>query len=167
MNRQNFIVNSAAAVVMRTEGIWARSTNVAPWQALTPGVDESFDGKPANLARIGEFQSWINPEATAALQRGFARGQSTKSPLRIAALPGKGPESDIGVEWPEFRTVNKVTVRFPAQEKEPPKGTLFLESWDGTTALQGRSWPVGRTPTIRIEEKQVAQLFFIMQKLCS
>jgi hypothetical protein len=107
-------------------------------QALSPGVDESLAGKPANLARFGEFQSWINPEATPALQREFARGQSTETPLRMAALPGRGPESDIGVEWPEFRTVNKVVVRFAAQEKAPRKGALFLEFWDGTTALQGR-----------------------------
>jgi hypothetical protein len=43
-------------------------------QAFSPGVDESLDGKPANLARFGEFQSWINPEATPALQQGFSRG---------------------------------------------------------------------------------------------
>jgi len=138
MDRRNFIVKSAAAVVMGTEGIWARSTDAAPLQAPIPGVDESLDGKPANLARFGEFQSWINPEATPALQRQFARGQSTETPLRMAALPGKGPESDIGVEWPEFRTVNKVVVRFAAQEKAPRKGALFLEFWDGATALQGR-----------------------------
>ncbi len=138
MNRRNFIVNSATAVVVRTKGLWARSTNASPLQGLTPGVDESLDGKPVNLARFGEFQSWINPEATPALQQGFSRDQSTDTSLRIAALPGKGPESDIGVEWPEFRTINKVVVRFPAQEKAPAKGTLFLESWDGATALQGR-----------------------------
>jgi hypothetical protein len=137
MNRRDFIINSAAAV-MGSEKIWARTLDEAPAQTLTPGVDESLDGKPANLARFGEFQSWITPEATPAIQRGFSRGQSGEIPLAVAALAPNGAESDIGVEWPEFRTVNKVVARFSSPAKMPSRGEFFLELWDGTTALQGR-----------------------------
>ena len=138
MNRRDFIVSAAAAAMAGSTSVRAGGPDASLPQGIVPDVDESLDGKPANVARFGEFRSWINPTATPAIQRDFPRGQGRENPVRMAALAGNGPDSDIGVEWPEFRTLNKVVIRFPAKDKMPSQSNLYLELWDGPTALQGR-----------------------------
>ena len=138
MNRRSFIIDSTAAIALATAKMGTRSTDGAPSQALPHGVDESLEGKTVNLARFGELQSWINPEATPYLQKALPYGHSNGTPLRLAALPSKTSEFDVGFEWPEFRAINKVVARFASTESAPSVSTLFLESWDGITALQGR-----------------------------
>ena len=43
----------------------------------------------------------------------------------------------MGVEWPEFRTIEKVVIRFGGEGKAPRRGRAFLEYWNGTSVSQG------------------------------
>lgn len=63
--------------------------------------------------------------------------QGSSEPLRLAEMPWKGTEFDLGVEWPEFRTVDRVVVRFSTVGKSPERGKQFVEFWDGLTPRQG------------------------------
>jgi hypothetical protein len=100
-------------------------------------LDESVVGQPVDLARYAEAKSWLSPEATPLLQAAWQGMQAT--PLKLANLPWKDNEFDLGVEWPEFRTVNKVVIRYAGRDKAPRPERQFLEYWSGLSALQG-SW---------------------------
>jgi hypothetical protein len=106
-------------------------------QAARAPSGESLAGQRANLAGFGELKSWINPELTPLLPREVVLGRSTSKVLRLSHLAWKGSEFDVGVEWPEFRTVEKVVIRFAGEGKAPRRGRAFLEYWNGPSVLQG------------------------------
>jgi hypothetical protein len=85
---------------------------------------------------FGEMQSWLSPEATPLLQRQIS--QIAAGPVKLAELTWKDSELDIGVEWPEFRTVNQLVIRFSSVDSSPRRGRQFVEFWDGITTRQGR-----------------------------
>jgi hypothetical protein len=110
-------------------------------QAPQTPLDESLVGQPVDLGRCGEWKSWLSPEAT-----GRLRDWRTKKPgtaLKLAELPWQAGEFDVGVEWPEFRTVEKVVIRFAGEDKAPRKGRAFLEYWQGPTMSLG-AWDAQR-----------------------
>lgn len=63
--------------------------------------------------------------------------KANSGPLLLRVIPWKGNQFDVGVEWPEFRTIDKITVRFA--DKVPARANRVLEYWEGLTRLQG-SW---------------------------
>jgi len=85
---------------------------------------------------FGEMQSWLSPEATPLLQKQVS--QTAAGPVKLAELPWKDSKLDIGVEWPEFRTVNQMVIRFSSVDSSPRRGRQFVEFWDGITTRQGR-----------------------------
>jgi len=95
--------------------------------------DYAWLGKPSagevlNLARYGQLKSWLNPEGITML-----RPQSDI--LRLTAPRDNNLQADVGFEWPEFRTVQEVIIGLQAGQSGIAE--LFLEYWDGLTALQG------------------------------
>jgi hypothetical protein len=112
---------------------------------LSADLNESSAGKPSDLARFGEMQSWLNPEATPLLQERMA--QKEDASWRLAEMPGRNSQFDLGVEWPEFRTVDQVVIRFAGVDRSPKRGTLFVEFWDGLTTRQG-TWRTLEDDTI-------------------
>jgi len=91
-------------------------------------------GQPVNLARFGELKSWLSPDAPL-LPIQFL-GLEPKG-LRLTEVPWKDGEFDLGVEWPEYRAVNRIVVRFAGKPASGDK--CFFERWDGLSPLQG-SW---------------------------
>jgi hypothetical protein len=136
MNRRDFLCGCATVALL--EQPWSRevfSFGHAP-QTLGVGLDATLVGKPSNLALFGEIQSWLSPEATPVLAKHFSPDGA--GALRLAEVPWKDSEFDLGVEWPEFRTVNTLAVRFAAEDKAPRQGNLMVEFWEGITSRQGR-----------------------------
>jgi hypothetical protein len=135
MNRRGFLYGCATVALIDKK--WSREAFAvrSPVPDQTASLDEGLVGKPSNLALFGEMQSWLSPEATPALQRQMP--QVGAAPLRLAELPWKDSELDLGVEWAEFRTINTLVVRFAAEDKAPPIERQFVEFWDGITPRQG------------------------------
>jgi hypothetical protein len=98
-------------------------------------------GQPVNLVPYGEMQSWLNPAMTPALHQWLAGKQRV---LKLSEVPWKGNDLDVGVEWPEHRALNKIVVRFSREPVDRDK--LYLERWEGLTALQGEWKPVQGGP---------------------
>jgi len=138
MNRRKFLSNCTAITLWPgIRGMWCRAPRLGLGGAPHAVFDESVVGQPVNLARYAEVKSWLSPEATPQLQAAWRGMHAT--PLKLANLLWKDNEFDLGVEWPEFRTVNKVVIRYAERDKAPRPGRQFLEYWSGHSALQG-SW---------------------------
>jgi hypothetical protein len=139
MNRRKFLADCAVVTALSgTRVLGARGSFAGNLpQSVRP--DASMVGKPVDLAAYGELQSWISPEATPSLDaHSITRGASGTT-LNLANVPWKGSEFDVGVEWPEFRTVEKVVVEYASEDQVPSPGKQFLEYWKGITSRQG-SW---------------------------
>jgi hypothetical protein len=136
MNRRKFLYSCATTVALWQER-WMRGESgvISPFESLHTDLNESIVGNPCNLALFGEMQSWLSPEATPLLQKQMA--EMAAGALRLAELPWKDSEFDIGVEWPEFRTVDQVVIRFTREDRSPERGKQFVEFWDGLTPRQG------------------------------
>ena len=136
MNRRDFLYSCAAASLLDNELTRGAFGIGDPIQNLRAGFDETLVGKPCNLAIFGEMKSWLSPEATPLLQKQVY--QAAAWPVRLAELPWKDSELDIGVEWAEFRTVNQMVIRFSSLDSSPRRGRQWVEFWDGITTRQGR-----------------------------
>ncbi len=129
MNRREFLTGCAGTMLLTAgRGAAQSSASETNWLAGETA------GQPINLARCGEIKSWISPEAFAAFRP--AQGQF-RNVLNLGALPWKESEVDVGVEWPEFRTVTAAFVQFSGNPPDPSE--VYLEYWNGLTTLQG-SW---------------------------
>jgi hypothetical protein len=102
-------------------------------------LDASAAGQRVNLAAYGEAKSWVSSESSVASRAWLDDDPQTA--LKITDLPSKDSEVDLGVEWPEFRTIEQVVIRYTAEDKAPHRGRQILEYWNGLTTLQG-SWKV-------------------------
>jgi len=137
VNRRHFLSYSATAAVLSGSNLlWGHSafSRGLP-ENVTP--DGSMAGKPVNLAAYGELQSWLNPEATPTLEAHSITRGTSGTILNLATMPWKQSEFDVGVEWPEFRTVERVVVQYESEDKIPSPGKQFLEYWSGITGRQG------------------------------
>jgi len=136
MNRRKFLYSCATTVALWQEK-WMRGESgvISSFESLHTDLNEATVGNPCNLALFGEMQSWLSPEATPLLQKQMA--EMAAGALRLAELPWKDSEFDIGVEWPEFRTVDQVVIRFTREDRSPQRGKQFVEFWDGLTPRQG------------------------------
>jgi hypothetical protein len=123
MNRRQFVLACLCTPPLLRQRITAQAQN---WQWL----GKPSAGQVVNLARCGQIKSWLSSKIP-------GNFQPQSSVLRVSASPGKELQADVGFEWPEFRTMKEVMVRFASTPPDPK--TLFLEYWDGLTALQG-SW---------------------------
>ena len=121
MNRRDFLSATVATALLAPARSRAQTLSERPSWLGTPKA-----GDLVNLARYGELKSWLNPAAA------FL---SNHNSLSFATTGSKENESDAGVEWPEFRTVNQIVLRFAGVAPDP--GPVFLEFWQGLTALQG------------------------------
>jgi hypothetical protein len=131
MNRRTFLASCAliAPQLSVPRFWWKGGPQAGP---RLPNQDAPAIGQPVNLAQFGELKSWMSPEAT--LLPAQFWGEQPKT-LNLAEVPWKGEEFDLGVEWPEYRTINKIAVRFAGASRDK----CFLERWDGLSPLQG-SW---------------------------
>lgn len=118
--------------------------------------DQSDLGKPVNLFRHGHIQSWLNPDINPLLQSHFTP-QISNGALPLGELPCKGSEFDVGVEWPESRTIESLVIRFAGRAPQPDRRAW--EVWDGLTGMQGDWKPIqpapddqfdGQTWTVRV-----------------
>jgi hypothetical protein len=87
-----------------------------------------------DLIRFAAPRSWLAPEATPLLQKLWA----TDRPIVLDRMPWKNSEFDLGFEWIEFRTIDKVTLQFSDHDHMPSPGRTSLEYWEGITTLQGQ-----------------------------
>jgi hypothetical protein len=136
MNRRHFLYGCTTAAVVNNH--WSRMA--FGLNSSEPGnmtkLDESMAGQPVNLAPFGDLQSWVSPDQSPTVQEHL--GLSGTAPLRLSDLNSKNSEFDFGVAWPEFRTIDRLVVRFVKADKCPQRGRQYVEFWDGITPLQGR-----------------------------
>lgn len=132
MKRRTFLGGVVPAALMPARRLLAQGS-AGDWTA-------SAVGRPVNLARYGDAKSWLNPEAVNALSSRAWLDENRDTSQKLAELASPNGEVDMGVEWPEFRTVEKIVLRYPPG-KAPRHGQQFVEYWSGLTALQGQ-WKV-------------------------
>jgi hypothetical protein len=143
MQRRRFLAGVGAALFANIRLLRAIPQTKSSSSSSVTRLDEAAVGRSVNLFPYGRIQSWLNPDASAMLQtRLGSRSQSL--PLQLSELVGKGSEIDIGVEWPEFRTIQSAVIRFSGQRASADKRTL--EVWDGLTGLQGSWKPIQPGP---------------------
>jgi hypothetical protein len=123
MNRRQFVLACLSTPPLLREYITAQAQNSQCCWLGKPSA-----GQVVNLARCGQIRSWLNPEIAGGLQQ-------QSGILRLISPQDNKLLADIGFEWPEFRTVREVMIRFAANP--PEESALFLEYWDGLTSLQG------------------------------
>jgi hypothetical protein len=136
MNRRHFLYGSTTAALVNK--YWSRMAfglNSSEPRNLAK-LDQSMAGQSVNLALFGDVQSWLNPDQGPTVQEHLGLNGSGR--LRLAELKSKISEFDFGVAWPEFRTINRLVVRFAAADKCPQRGRQYVEFWDGITPLQGK-----------------------------
>jgi hypothetical protein len=144
VNRRRFVLNCGAAVALKYPLLRGWTSGSASPEEQRLGFDESVVGQPVNVALFGDLNSWINPDAAPHLREVFA---GFRNPLRLADMPWTGAEFDVGVEWPEFRTIDKVVVQYAGANKAPKPGTQYLEYWVGITPRQGE-WKAFEDDTV-------------------
>jgi hypothetical protein len=130
MNRRTFLGGIVPTMLVPVRGAFAQE------RPATPGWITSAAGQPVNLARYGDAKSWLNPEAAKALASRVWLDDNPETSLSLADVTSNNADVDVGVEWPEFRTVDKIVIRY-APGKAPGHGHQFVEHWSGLTALQG------------------------------
>lgn len=91
-------------------------------------------GAPVNLAAFGELKSWLSPQIDSHLQAHPITTGATGEILSLANVPWPEGRFDFGVEWPEYRTIDKIVVVY---DKAPAVGKQLVEYWTGITARQG------------------------------
>jgi hypothetical protein len=128
MKRRTFLGGAISAALVPVRNAFGQGSSAAA----------DWAGQPVNLARYGDPKSWLHPEAGKALASGTWLDENAGTSLNLADLGAAGqPEVDLGVEWPEFRTVEKILIRY-AGGKAPRHGQQYVEHWSGLTALQGQ-----------------------------
>ncbi len=131
MNRRQFVLACLCTPPLLREHLTAQAENSQCCWLGKPSA-----GQVVNLARYGQLKSWLNPQSAIAFQQ--ASGKLSLMPPRADQTKADlGAQADLGVEWPEFRTVHEVSIQFATSPPDP--ATIFLEYWNGLTALQG-SW---------------------------
>ncbi len=153
MNRRKFLSDCAvAATLSSSELLFQRSVF---GQSLLHGerLDVSMVGRPVDLASSGELRSWISPGVTPFLESHSITAGKKGTILDLASVPWNRSEFDVGVQWPEFRTVEKVVVQYASEAKVPALGKLYLECWRGISSYQG-AWEAVRQSAIEGAELQ-------------
>jgi hypothetical protein len=118
---------------------WCQSPKPVYSTARHTALDASAVGRQVNLAAYGEAKSWLGSE-TLVSSRDWL-DDDPRTALKIADLPSNSSQIDIGVEWPEFRTVEQVAIRYSGEQAAPRRGRQILEFWSGLTSRQGE-WKV-------------------------
>src|SRR5579875_2510919 len=137
MNRRKFLSSCAGVALLSESAGWFHASEPHASFAGISSLDALQPGQPVNLASYGELKSWLNPAATPLLQAHSIARPGSSSTLQVASLPGKEGETDLGIEWPEFRTIDRVVIQYASAESSPAIGKQLLEYWTGITARQG------------------------------
>jgi hypothetical protein len=148
MHRRKFLAG-IAGLLANQRVIRAFPRNLSSSPATPVRLDESAEGQPVNLLRYGRIQSWLNPEITSLLQSQLGSQNSNSEVLQFSELQSEVQEFDIGVEWPEFRTVQEIVVRFSGAVPHPDR--RVLEIWNGITGLQGSWKSIAPGPDDRVD----------------
>jgi hypothetical protein len=101
---------------------WCQSPKPVYSTARHTALDASAVGRQVNLAAYGEAKSWLGSE-TLVSSRDWL-DDDPRTALKIADLPSNSSQIDIGVEWPEFRTVEQVAIRYSGEQAAPRPGIL-------------------------------------------
>ncbi|MDQ2949526.1 MAG: hypothetical protein M3Y27_26910, partial [Acidobacteriota bacterium] len=133
MQRRTFLATCIPAAFPFAHDGWGQT------DARHSRLDSSAAGQRVNLAAYGDAKSWAGSESSIASRAWL--DSDPRTALKIADLPSNDSETDLGVEWPEFRTIEQVVVRYAAEDKAPNRGRQILEFWSGLTTRQG-SWKV-------------------------
>ncbi len=136
MNRRHFLYGCTTAAVVNAGWFRMALGLNSPSSGSFGKFDASMSGQPVNLAPFGDLQSWLNLDHGPTVQEHL--GLSGSGPLRFSDLDSKNSEFDFGAAWPEFRTIERLVVRFTEADKCPQRGKQYVEFWDGITPLQGR-----------------------------
>ena len=114
MNRRSFLFSSASTILVSAGPLKAWGTFRDTSDAKNEGAYEALLGQPADLASFGDLQSWISPESTRLIRKSLGSGANPRGVLKLFDFPWREEQFDLGVEWPEFRTVDKVVLKFVA-----------------------------------------------------
>ena len=145
MNRRQFVIACICTPPLLREYVTGQALN-----SQCCWLGEPSAGGVVNLARYGQIKSWLNPESPSTYRQQSSVG-------RFLSPRENRSEADIGFEWSEFRTVHEVIIRFV---KNPPDvASLFLEYWDGLTALQGSWKAFEERLTLEVEGQQLTYRF--------
>ena len=149
MNRRQFVLACLCTPPLLRDHIIAQAPNLQCCWLGKPSA-----GQVVNLARYGQIKSWLNPQSA-------ITAQQPSGTLSLRVSQGNQTQADIGVEWPEFRTVREVMIQFATNP--PDAATIYLEYWNGLTALQGswKGFEQGLTNGnhLEIENKQLTYRF--------
>ncbi len=137
MRRRGFLLTCTQAALLNGTRGWA-ITGIGNGLADQLATGRALEGQPVNLASFGELQSWISPDISPRLPKVLTEIGEKHDALKLAEMPWRDSEFDVGVEWPEFRTMDKVVVRFSGEERVPARGRAYLEYWSGLTTRQGQ-----------------------------
>jgi hypothetical protein len=137
MNRRRFMFNCASAILLSKRRLSAWGAFNDTTDAKHDGRYEAILGQPSDLARFGVLQSWISPESTRLIQKSLGYGANARGVLKLFDFPWRDEQFDLGVEWPEFRTVDKVVLKFVADHTIPANAFARVEYWKGLTTAQG------------------------------
>jgi hypothetical protein len=105
---------------------------------LSDGMpSETLVGESVDLTSLGNLRSWTNAEASPLIQKLLSSTGKSKELLRLSELPDSGDQWDVGVEWPEFRTIDKVVIRFSVSDRAAQADTTLIQYWKGLSPWQG------------------------------
>src|SRR5277367_2753865 len=138
MNRRRFMFNCTSAILVSNRRISAWGAFNDTTDAKNDGRYEALLGQPADLASFGDLQSWISPESTHLIQKSLGNGANARGVLKLSDFPWREEQFDLGVEWPEFRTVDKVVLKFVTDHTIPANAFARVEYWKGLTTAQGQ-----------------------------
>jgi hypothetical protein len=154
MHRRKFLTGTGAALLASKGWLHAFPVNKSVFALLQTDLanaGSSAAGEPVDLFRWGHIQSWLNPEISAQIQSSLGSRKQKNTPLQVGDLAWKGPEFDVGVEWPEPRTIERIVVRFSGHA--PPVDRRSLEIWDGLTGKQGNWKPLPPGPDDHLDSQ--------------
>jgi hypothetical protein len=136
MNRRSFMLNCTSALLVSAGRLHAWDAFPEATDAKNESPYEALLGKPVDLASLGALQSWTSPESAQLIQKWLAA--DPQGVLKLLEFPWREEQFDIGVEWPEFRSVDKVVLKFATEQRVPAHGFARVEYWKGLTTLQGQ-----------------------------
>lgn len=137
INRRKFLSSCTSAVLLSDSTHWLQARQPGLRLTALSKLDGLHAGEPVNLATYGKLQSWLSPSTQPLLDAHPITSGLSKGELNLAGFPWPDGELDIGVEWPEFRTVDKVMLEYVNADKAPRVGRQAVEYWVGITGRQG------------------------------
>jgi hypothetical protein len=154
MRRRTFLTNCATAGLLATVEPRGQAISAVSIPVGSSRPDGLAPGQPVNLASYGELQSWLAPSMMSLLQAHPITSAIGKAIFNLVNVPWPNGEFDVGVQWSEFRTIEKIAIEYVSPARAPAVGKQILEYWDGITGRQG-TWRSLRTSEIEAIPVQI------------